>query len=888
MAASRVLCFHWPAQLLASTPAGTAGTATLTPVVTQCASSSLFSRHHSCCWLAPATLACSALLCAALAFSVSSSLATALRGGSQDELTFFVIAFGKVGPDTAAAKASRRKGIKDEKNMERDEGPRAALNALEGNNNTAIEQPALDDEQQSSSTSAEEGSSTSTAQGLTASKTPARRQRSTSTTSTEHTATPTSPNAHAFSRMPERDTEQRLSYPVPPTQPPTADPRSRSQSLVDDARQNKRLSLPFPIQTGSNVLPRPLPSPPLTATPLTSSATYFNPHSNVTSPVPGNPSSASTARPTGPSSGRPAPFLTMLAAQERRVLELREELSRAEAELSSLKRRWANSREAGLVRRRVDGRGTQIQPLQPLNTRGLSGVSAPHTALPAGARSVSNGATEYDDADGGDKWMLREMERRKALLRTGGSALNTPTSARNQRKVFAGSRHTRTLSLLSPDKMRQPFPQPADLMSDGQIDGTADTERDHGTKNRDTPGNSAGTTNGTAAVSTPTDAGRGTRTSPNGRPPSLPRSSTTPDIAEALARAADDAYANFATSSNLKRRSAQLDRDTLLRTGRQMANDFRDGLWTFIEDLRQATVGEEAIYGPQGQNGAAGAKEDGKTTKDAAHGDGKNASVESFASVGKRLDAEQSAALLDIGGTFWKEHGLDEPAAAPQKVKKHAPSSSKSLKAPKSASSSKPSKPSSNSAATNTSDVPQRKSSQRVRSPPKPIPDFEDGWDSWGDSPAPVERRRAAAELLERERRERPVSMASSAFDSAEDVGGSPDGSSPRTSMSSTGVPAPNHSATNASTNGVNAPAASSSSGHHKRDSIPWPALVKLAPSKLTRTASNLMNEWEKSISPPVEQKKRADGKDDDSDDFFAGSATRTRADEREVAFKED
>lgn len=39
-----------------------------------------------------------------------------------------------------------------------------------------------------------------------------------------------------------------------------------------------------------------------------------------------------------------------------------------------------------------------------------------------------------------------------------------------------------------------------------------------------------------------------------------------------------------------------------------------------------------------------------------------------------------------------------------------------------------------------------------------------------------------------------------------------------------------------------------------KRNSIPWPALNKLHPSKLTQTASNLMDEWEKSLASPEER----------------------------------
>jgi len=44
------------------------------------------------------------------------------------------------------------------------------------------------------------------------------------------------------------------------------------------------------------------------------------------------------------------------------------------------------------------------------------------------------------------------------------------------------------------------------------------------------------------------------------------------------------------------------------------------------------------------------------------------------------------------------------------------------------------------------------------------------------------------------------------------------------------------------------------------REGIPWPALIKLAPSNLRRTASHLMEEWEKSLTAsPDEMGGRAD-----------------------------
>ena len=37
-------------------------------------------------------------------------------------------------------------------------------------------------------------------------------------------------------------------------------------------------------------------------------------------------------------------------------------------------------------------------------------------------------------------------------------------------------------------------------------------------------------------------------------------------------------------------------------------------------------------------------------------------------------------------------------------------------------------------------------------------------------------------------------------------------------------------------------------SAAEKRNDIPWPALKKLSPSRLSKTASTLMGEWEKSL----------------------------------------
>jgi hypothetical protein len=39
-----------------------------------------------------------------------------------------------------------------------------------------------------------------------------------------------------------------------------------------------------------------------------------------------------------------------------------------------------------------------------------------------------------------------------------------------------------------------------------------------------------------------------------------------------------------------------------------------------------------------------------------------------------------------------------------------------------------------------------------------------------------------------------------------------------------------------------------------QRESIQWPDLEQLAPGNLKRTVSTLMKEWEKSLTPPLEE----------------------------------
>jgi hypothetical protein len=188
----------------------------------------------------------------------------------------------------------------------------------------------------------------------------------------------------------------------------------------------------------------------------------------------------------------PNDFITAIAAQERRVLELREDLSRAESELARLKKQYATY-EA--YKKRAERRN-----VEPLRGLGPAAELYDETAI---RRSV-------------------ELDRRKALL---GQQNQQATPERSRRRVFTGS-HTRTLSLLSPTKP------------------TGGSE----------------------------DEPESRKSEPTGR-----YAPVTPEL--------------------LAKRASWAPRSTQTSGVKQIAQDLKAGLWTFMEDLRQATVGDEPITG---------------------------------------------------------------------------------------------------------------------------------------------------------------------------------------------------------------------------------------------------------------------------------------------------
>lgn len=255
-------------------------------------------------------------------------------------------------------------------------------------------------------------------------------------------------------------------------------------------------------------------STPLSTALNTDKSVIYTPSSIPSTPIlPARPPSPEKTQVLPGDSSR---FLTALAGQERRVLELREELKIAELELEKLKKQWAlheTSKKRNEIR--------QLEPLQTIN-KPTSKINFPELG--------SHGRVK------------KEQEGRRATL---------VTTRHSQRKVFSGSRHTRTLSLLSPTSIsNQTIPSvPLYEMKKSQK-----SEKD-------------GPRSGIAfqtmfPVIAPSDAHISSTINTMHEPP----------------------------------------KDDILETGKQLVGDLREGLWTFFEDLKQATVGDEAASSPGPRN----------------------------------------------------------------------------------------------------------------------------------------------------------------------------------------------------------------------------------------------------------------------------------------------
>lgn len=348
-------------------------------------------------------------------------------------------------------------------------------------------------------------------------------------------------------------------------EPPPLPPPKHSRAMSYNPRRPNRLSLSFPVVTGRNSNDSTRP------TPTSSSSLSFPPTPSECLPAP------SPADPSG--------FLNALASQERRVLELKEELEKAEADLSKLKRQWAvheaHKKKAEI--RHVE----QLQPLQ---------------MTPKDTKFNEDGTIMTRQS--------AELDRRKTLL----SSINTKEP---RRKVISGG-HTRTLSLLSPERSTysRPFPPVREV---------------------------------------------------SGENANFPRSTTMPDTSQEGARVG-------------RYRARPISYHGGITHGaKQVAEDVKAGLWTFLEDLRQATVGDEIIVNGAasrgvGVDGASNGPVIRKSSKSSLVGADKSRNKGNGNQNQNQTHSPRSwdsltggnSALLDAAGHLWPEKSK-APHATPSK-----------------------------------------------------------------------------------------------------------------------------------------------------------------------------------------------------------------------------
>lgn len=403
-------------------------------------------------------------------------------------------------------------------------------------------------------------------------------------------------------------------------------PLSRSSSLLQKrsslpprahpgARHAKRLTLNFPIN-----IPQDQPA----------SASAAD---SVASPGSMTPVTQSSTRPSPAlPAGTPLPFdteddgydfLRAIASQERRVMELREELHRAESDLNTLKKQWTLSEQ---TKKRTEIKH-HAEPMLPLRSPEFGSMETSN--VPSHRREQSMSSVGSSSVS--QERLSRELDRRSSI-RAAATPKGTSISS-NGRRVFQGS-HARTLSLLSP------VTAPSSSLGGP---GPAEVDR----------------------------VGR------------TPRSATLPSLernpASSIGMPTDESQVPDHVLEQWRKTMPPPSREALVRTGKQMASDLREGLWTFFEDIRQATVGEEGIsatesrtMSPPNSLGSASRKRESLQAKSRsrerllASGDKLSRSSSSSSSRGRAPATESTSgkdtAPADISKSFWHEFGVDSPA----------------------------------------------------------------------------------------------------------------------------------------------------------------------------------------------------------------------------------
>ena len=267
-------------------------------------------------------------------------------------------------------------------------------------------------------------------------------------------------------------------------------------------------------------------------------------------------------------------------------MELREELQKAERELEGTKRRWI-LHEAD--RRRRGGRG-----------EAGGGKQQMMTPIRQKAVLVGTGGRLQDREENMDRWGTDErpgsaLTKLELLVQSpppGASAPGDtdPGSLHKQQqqqqhagrgRVLSGQRHIRPLSLLGPEEYEP-----------GSISTvlSPDTVRSPLSERARTPGVDAlFFTHPSNSYVPPTPIRNGCRS----RSPEAGRRGRATTGSSSMAGSGGAAAAALDGNPGGGGGGGGIGAPNLARTGKKIAKDFQDGLWTFLGDLKQATISNE-------------------------------------------------------------------------------------------------------------------------------------------------------------------------------------------------------------------------------------------------------------------------------------------------------
>lgn len=380
-------------------------------------------------------------------------------------------------------------------------------------------------------------------------------------------------------------------------------------------RHSKKLSLNFPILVPiahdvSVTASHPLPS-------LTQSPTAASPYRI------GTPASARLLpSPDALQDETTSPdFLTLIASQERKVMELKDELLKAESELMGLKKQWSMF-EAEKKHSELRNKTVQLGPISP-----------------------GTGASSAEDEDV-ERCRRREARERrmKELGMKEGEVFKAEVNSgkRNGGRVFAG-RHTRTLSLLQ------------NTGALAETAGNADRPKSKTESNSPAP---------PLASAKPATSTTFEDVENNEVKRSRPSLSRQPTLQELIASSATGtAQLTFGKTykelAHASRKSLPPGTDVFVKQGKQVYDGVSQGFWNFVEDIRQATVGDEPVTGVPSEHRRE-VKRSKSNKKLAQH------TCERHGRPGtkKGKNGDQHKPEKD---NFWKEFGLETP-----KPSKHA------------------------------------------------------------------------------------------------------------------------------------------------------------------------------------------------------------------------